>query len=82
MKGKSDAKSEILFNLSKSSGMSGVRKPSEVLPPPSPVEDLEELEKLAVSHNKILLQSLTQGISPTELKKIEPRSQGLEDIRV
>ena len=82
MKGKSDAKSEILFNLSKSSGMSGVRKPSEVLPPPSPVEDLEELEKLAVSHNKILLQSLTQGISPTELKKIEPRSQGLEDKRV
>ena len=68
-KGKIDAKSEILFNLSKSSGMSGVRKPSEVIPAPSPVQDLQELEKLAVAHNKILLQSPTGGIPAGELKK-------------
>ena len=80
MKGKSDAKSEILFNLSKSSGMSGVRKPSEVLPPPSPVQELEAFEKLAVTHNKILLQSLSQGISQTELKNIEPRTQAQPNI--
>ena len=74
-KGKSDIKSDILFNLSKSSGMSGVRKASEVLPTPSPVAELDKFEDIDVTNNKILLQSFTAGISDSDMRKIEPYPQ-------
>ena len=52
---KKTEKSDILFNLSTSGGLSGVRKISEVFP--NHLSDIPEYEKLIKLQNKILMDT-------------------------